>query len=118
MGTSILLRCEKWVLAVSLLLFSGCVASSTNNTLAARDLQTAQDGVVLPTVQVTDLNGTDLVFPKDFSTDCNVIVFGFAHEQKDKVKAWIDPLNEKLKDLKNCSLYEIPVIEITNVEME
>ena len=66
---------------------------------------------MLPAVVVSDLQGAERILPQDFSSNLNLVLFGFAHEQKDELHSWTVPLTQLVREARSLALYEIPVID-------
>lgn len=94
-------------------ILTGCVAASTNNDLAEVSTPALSEAgaVYLPAVELADLEGKVYQLPKDFPSDLNVIVFGFAHAQKEATQTWIDPILKLKESNSSLSLFKVPVID-------
>jgi len=103
----------KIVFLIAVLQLSACIGSSVNNKIIHQDSE-AQRGAVFPQVSAADLDGKAYDLPRDFTYRYNILVFGFAHEQKEMVKAWLLPLNKVKAMHSDITIYRIPVIDPSN----
>jgi len=63
-----------------------------------------------PTVEVRNLEGRDLVFPRDFAGDVNVVLVAFQREQQRDVDTWTPGLSELRKRVPSLHVYEMPTL--------
>lgn len=110
------MKTSKFILLTLLFVLNGCVGSSVNNAFDPQNASVASSPH-LPTIVVADLEGKEYTLPKDFPGACNVVVFGFSHEQKDAVSEWMKPLEVNLQARPDCSLFKMPVIDRSNAAL-
>lgn len=93
----------------------GCVRASSNNVIVPRALGNAAES--LPSVELSDLNGTDYQFPRDLPDGRTLLVFGFAHAQKELVQQWVDAVTGLPTPNENFTVFKVPVIDNSNAAL-
>lgn len=96
---------------ILLVIMAGCVGSSRFNSLTASDPSVA---CKLPSIQLSDLNGNDHVFPEEWSSSHAILVFGFAHAQRETVDAWFTALESSFPEIESIPHYKVAVIGSSN----
>lgn len=95
------------------LFLTGCIAGSANNTLT---IPTGEEAI-FPQVNVSDLNGKDYLLPNDLKSQFTLIALGFAHEQKEVLKGWLEISRELEEKFPGLAFYKIPVIDNSNAAL-
>ena len=96
---------------------NACIGSSVNNEIDPNSTAAVQSKRTFPTVNVSDLDGKEYLLPNNFEKNLNLVVVGFAHEQKEAIKTWMSELSEILKQFPQVGLYKIPVIDPSNAAL-
>lgn len=108
------MRKLKLIIVTGLILqTAGCVGSSVNNTFKPG----MADANRLPAIEVADLEGREYMLPGDLPARYNLLALGFAHEQKEDLKAWIEALKQATADCTDCALFKMPVIDGANAAL-
>lgn len=78
---------------------------------APSELEVRREGVYFPTVSGSNLNRRELLFPRDFAGELNILFVPFRQRQQAVVNTWVPFAQETEAAYPGTIYYELPAIE-------
>lgn len=104
------MKMETLILLLTIGLVIGGIAAYMKISPAKSTLQVTGDEAKFPVVSGFNLNRQELVFPRDFKGNFNLVIVPFQQSQQAVVNTWI-PFAQKMElDVPGFMYYELPTI--------
>lgn len=91
----------------------GLVTSASSQALSA-DTTGADNAVVFPHVQGSNLEGREFNLPEDFEGELNLVFVAFQREQQALVNSWLPSARTLVARYEGLRTYELPTIHRVN----
>ena len=105
-----IMKMETLILLLTIGLVIGGIAAYMKISPAKSTLQVTGDEAKFPVVSGFNLNRQELVFPRDFKGNLNLVIVPFQQSQQTVVNTWI-PFAQKMElDVPGFMYYELPTI--------